>query len=211
MNDRLKTIPKFRNEAEERRFWESHDSTDFVDWSKAERVRLPNLKPSTTAISLRLPMALLERIKVAANKRDVPYQSLIKSWLADRTEKAEPSKVYKLFAKAMRERKQITCVYRGHDREVCPIILGHRDGEERALTYQFGGRSGSRLPAGGAWRCLTLSEVANVELRDGPWFTGSRHSQPQGCVVDVDLDVNPDSPYRPRRSLADKTKSVSRR
>ena len=82
---KLKSIPVFKTEAEERKFWETHDSTDYVDWSKAERVRLPNLKPSTTSISLRLPVTLLERIKVAANKRDVPYQSLIKTWLADKT------------------------------------------------------------------------------------------------------------------------------
>ncbi len=85
MNTRLKSIPKFRNEAEERRFWETHDSSYYVDWSRSERVRLPNLKPSTTSISLRLPVTLLERIKVAANKRDVPYQSLIKTWLAEKT------------------------------------------------------------------------------------------------------------------------------
>ena len=86
MNTNLKSIPQFRNEAEERRFWETHDSSNYVDWSKAKRVRLPNLKPSTTSISLRLPVTLLERIKVAANKRDVPYQSLIKTWLAEKTE-----------------------------------------------------------------------------------------------------------------------------
>jgi predicted DNA binding CopG/RHH family protein len=86
MNKNLKPLPKFRNEAEERRFWETHDSSNYVDWSTAERVRLPNLKPSTTAISLRLPVTLLERIKIAANKRDVPYQSLIKTWLAEKTE-----------------------------------------------------------------------------------------------------------------------------
>jgi predicted DNA binding CopG/RHH family protein len=83
MSKTAKSIPKFRTEAEERRFWEAHDSSDLVDWSKAERVRLPNLKPSTTSISLRLPVALLDQIKVAANKRDVPYQSLIKTWLAE--------------------------------------------------------------------------------------------------------------------------------
>ena len=83
--NKIKSIPKFRSEAEERRFWETHDSSDYVDWSKATRVRFPNLKPSTTSISLRLPVALLERIKVAANKRDVPYQSLIKTWLAEKT------------------------------------------------------------------------------------------------------------------------------
>src|SRR6185437_10388855 len=81
---KLKSIPAFKTEAEERKFWETHDSTDYVDWSKAERVRFPNLKPSTTAISIRLPVGLLEQIKIAANKRDVPYQSLIKMWLARR-------------------------------------------------------------------------------------------------------------------------------
>jgi predicted DNA binding CopG/RHH family protein len=84
MKSKLKPIPKFRTEAEERRFWETHDTTDYVDWSKAERVRFPNLKPSTTSISLRLPVSLLERIKIAANKRDMPYQSLIKAWLAEK-------------------------------------------------------------------------------------------------------------------------------
>jgi predicted DNA binding CopG/RHH family protein len=84
MSKKPKLVPKFRTEAEERRFWQTHDSTEYVDWSRAERVRLPNLKPSTTSISLRLPVTLLERIKVVANKQDVPYQSLIKTWLADK-------------------------------------------------------------------------------------------------------------------------------
>jgi predicted DNA binding CopG/RHH family protein len=86
MSRPAKPIPDFADEAEERRFWEAHDSADHVDWSKAEKVRLPNLKPSTTSISLRLPVSLLERIKIAANKRDVPYQSLIKTWLAERVD-----------------------------------------------------------------------------------------------------------------------------
>jgi predicted DNA binding CopG/RHH family protein len=84
MPKRLKKIPKFKTEAQERAFWEKHDSADYVDWSVAERVRLPNLKPSTQSISLRLPVSLLEQIKVEANKRDVPYQSLIKVWLKER-------------------------------------------------------------------------------------------------------------------------------
>lgn len=86
MNKKAKPYPRFRDEAEERQFWESHDSTEYVDWSQAERVRLPNLRPSTKSISLRLPVALLERIKIAANKRDVPYQSLIKAWLAEKAD-----------------------------------------------------------------------------------------------------------------------------
>lgn len=81
---KLKPVPAFKNEAEERAFWESHDSTGYVDWTKAQRVRFPNLKPSTTSISIRLPLGLLEQIKIAANKRDVPYQSLIKMWLAEK-------------------------------------------------------------------------------------------------------------------------------
>ena len=84
MSKKRKPIPVFKSESEERAFWENHDSTDYVDWSKAKRVRFPNLKPSTKAISLRLPVDLLERIKIAANKRDVPYQSLIKVWLAEK-------------------------------------------------------------------------------------------------------------------------------
>jgi predicted DNA binding CopG/RHH family protein len=84
MPKKLKQVPKFANEAAERAFWESHDTADYFDLSKAQRVRLPNLKPSTTAISLRLPVSLLEQIKIAANKRDVPYQSLIKMWLSEK-------------------------------------------------------------------------------------------------------------------------------
>jgi predicted DNA binding CopG/RHH family protein len=84
MRKRDRPIPTFESEAEERQFWESRDSAEYVDWSRAERVQLPNLRPSTTSISLRLPVSLLERIKIAAHKRDVPYQSLIKTWLAEK-------------------------------------------------------------------------------------------------------------------------------
>ena len=85
-------VHRFRNEAEERAFWERTDSVGEIDWSKAERVRLTNLKPSRASISLRLPVSLLERIKIAANQRDVPYQSLIKVWLAEKVEAANAEK-----------------------------------------------------------------------------------------------------------------------
>jgi predicted DNA binding CopG/RHH family protein len=88
MSRKRKQIPPFANEAEERAFWESRDSSEYINWSRAERVRLPNLKPSTRSISLRLPEALLEQIKIAANKKDVPYQSLIKIWLAEKVDAA---------------------------------------------------------------------------------------------------------------------------
>lgn len=86
MTKKPKPVPKFRNETEERVFWETHDTADYFDLSKAKRVRFPNLKLSTTSISLRLPAGLLDRIKIAANKRDVPYQSLIKVWLAEKVD-----------------------------------------------------------------------------------------------------------------------------
>jgi len=92
MKKKLKTIPKFKTEADEQVFWEHHDSTEYIDWSQAKNVRFPNVKPSTQAISLRLPLSLLEKIKVEANRRDVPYQSLIKVWLG---EKVEPSQSVK--------------------------------------------------------------------------------------------------------------------
>jgi len=84
MNKPLKTIPQFASEKEEQAFWESHDSSDYVDWSLAQSVVMPNLKPSTKTISLRLPQHLLDAIKSAANARDVPYQSLIKVWLQEK-------------------------------------------------------------------------------------------------------------------------------
>ena len=84
MNKPLKAIPNFANETEERVFWEQQDSTDYLDWTKAQRVVLPNLKPGTKTISLRLPQHLLDSIKAAANSRDVPYQSLIKVWLQEK-------------------------------------------------------------------------------------------------------------------------------
>ena len=77
-------VPRFETEAEERAFWEERDTADLVDWSRAERVRLPKLKPSTMTISLRLPESMLDELKVLANQRDVPYQSLLKVFLAER-------------------------------------------------------------------------------------------------------------------------------
>ena len=80
----LKPIPKFRNEKDERKFWMTHDSTEYVDWSKARKVVFPNLKPTYKSISLRLPAFMLDEIKLLANKKDVPYQSLMKVFLAEK-------------------------------------------------------------------------------------------------------------------------------
>lgn len=81
-----KKIPRFKNEDEEREFWSKHDSTDYFDWDKARKIVLPNLKPSVKTISIRLPEMMLQELKLLANKRDVPYQSLLKMFLAERIE-----------------------------------------------------------------------------------------------------------------------------
>jgi predicted DNA binding CopG/RHH family protein len=83
----VKKIPKFKTESEEREFWANADSSDYIDWSKASLVLLPNIKPSLRTISLRLPEIMLEELKLIANKRDVPYQSLIKIFLSERLSK----------------------------------------------------------------------------------------------------------------------------
>ena len=79
-----KKIPKFQSETEERLFWQKHDSSEYVDWSDAENVVMPKLKPSTRSISIRLPESMIEELKVIANKRDVPYQSLLKIFISER-------------------------------------------------------------------------------------------------------------------------------
>jgi predicted DNA binding CopG/RHH family protein len=82
-----KPIPEFRSEEAERAFWAKQDSTEYIDWSSAKKRRFPNLKPSVRTISLRLPVAMIEDLKVLANQRDVPYQSLLKVFLAERIER----------------------------------------------------------------------------------------------------------------------------
>ena len=83
-----KTIPKFKNEAQERKFWETHDLTDYFDLSKPVKVSMPNLKPTTASISIRLSQNVLEKIKAQANKMDVPYQSLMKIWLNEKLDES---------------------------------------------------------------------------------------------------------------------------
>ncbi len=79
-----KTLPKFQNEDEEREFWATHDSAEYIDWQNAKRATLSRLKPSTRTISIRLPESLLEELKLLANRQDIPYQSLLKIYLAER-------------------------------------------------------------------------------------------------------------------------------
>ena len=100
-----KKIPVFKNEYEERKFWSSRDSTEYIDWKSAERVMFPKLKPSLKTISLRLPESLLNELKFLANKRDVPYQSLLKMFLAERVEN-ELKKLSQVTQKGKEERAE---------------------------------------------------------------------------------------------------------
>jgi len=83
---KLRKLPKFKNEKDEFTFWANHDSTEYVDYSKAKKMLLPKLKPSTRTISVRLPESLIDHLKVLANKRDLPYQSLLKMYLIEKVE-----------------------------------------------------------------------------------------------------------------------------
>ena len=81
MLKKFKRIPKFKTEAEERKFWQTHSSVDYLDWSKAQKVSFPNLQLTNKPVTVRLPLALIDRLKIKANQRDIPYQSLMKDIL----------------------------------------------------------------------------------------------------------------------------------
>jgi hypothetical protein len=98
------------------------------------------------------------------------------------------SDTYDLVRRAIAERKRVHAVYHGHPRHMCPHVIGTRNGEARALFFQFGGSSQRGLPPGGDWRCLPLSGLTEIALYDGRWRTKA-HSQPQSCIDEVDLEV----------------------
>jgi hypothetical protein len=101
-----------------------------------------------------------------------------------------PSATYRLIRRAILAQQQIVCVYDGLMRELCPHILGHTDGEEKLLAFQFGGMSSRPLPPGGQWKCLFVARMTQVEPRDGAWHAGGSHRREQTCVADIDLDIN---------------------
>lgn len=109
------------------------------------------------------------------------------------------SEAFRLFHRAILEQKQVVCVYKGRRRELCPHILGHKEGEEAALVFQFGGESKGRLPPRGEWRCLHLAQTSDILLRDGPWHSGNAHRRRQQCVDRVFIDVNTSVPNQPGR------------
>ena len=97
---------------------------------------------------------------------------------------------YSLVRQAIINRQQIHATYRGLYREMCPHTLGTKTGRRQALFFQFAGESSKGLPPGGEWRCIPVDELADVVVRDGGWFTDERHSQPQTCVDEIDVEVD---------------------
>lgn len=114
-----------------------------------------------------------------------------------------PSPLYRLIREAIRARKQITCIYKGCYREVCPHILGYKTfGQEAVFVFQFGGDSTSKLPREGNWRCFDLARVTDVQFRDGRWHSGTRHTKTQTYIQFVDVDVNVPETLKRRQPLA---------
>jgi hypothetical protein len=96
---------------------------------------------------------------------------------------------YDVFRQAIISKQQVTCNYAGHYREVCPHVIGTKNGRQQVLVYQFGGGSSSGLPPGGEWRCLVVPQVSNAAARPGPWHTGTSHTKPQTCVDRIDVEI----------------------
>ena len=114
---------------------------------------------------------------------------------------SDPSSGYELIARAMAELRPMTCVYDGCVRAFCPIILGHTDGREKTLVCQFAGSTSAGALEAPDWKCFFVSEMRALEISEGPWQAGGLHRTGQTCVKVVDLDVNPSSPYNPKRRL----------
>jgi hypothetical protein len=96
---------------------------------------------------------------------------------------------YAVLRQAIVDQKQVCCDYRGFYREVCPHVIGLKRGKNHALVYQFGGQSSSGLPPGGEWRCMDVDDITNAVIRDGPWYTGYRHTTRQTCVDQIDVEI----------------------
>jgi hypothetical protein len=99
------------------------------------------------------------------------------------------SSTYKALRDAVLKQQQVIVMYHGYRRECCPHTLGYTDGHEQVLTFQFAGGSSSGLPPGGQWRCMKVREISEIIVKDGPWHTGLRHTRPQTCVKQIDVET----------------------
>ena len=96
---------------------------------------------------------------------------------------------YAVLRAAILNKQQVTCMYQGYGREMCPHVLGAKNGQDKVLSFQFGGESSRGLPPGGEWRCMFVDEITGAQTHDGPWHTGQSHTQPQTCVDAIDVEV----------------------
>lgn len=96
---------------------------------------------------------------------------------------------YELLREAIAKQKQVRCLHQGHERFICPHVIGMKNGRRKILAYQFAGGSSSVLPPGGDWRCMFVDDIMSVEIMDGPWHTGKGDSRPQTCVDQIELEV----------------------
>lgn len=101
-----------------------------------------------------------------------------------------PIEAYNLVRNAIKNKQTIVATYGQHRREMCPHTIGHTDGVERVLSFQFGGTSSSGLPPGGEWRCMNISDLSGILIHDGQWHTGKSHTRPQTYIDIVDLEVD---------------------
>ena len=127
-------------------------------------------------------------------RRNEIARKVILEWFGDirtvtrRSRRPMASATYALFRNAILREQQVTCIYDGRYRELCPHIIGtNKSGEEVVLAWQFAGESSGRLPQ---WRCLRLANVGNAKARDGRWYAGGSHKTSQKCVTEIDLDIN---------------------
>lgn len=98
--------------------------------------------------------------------------------------------IYRQLRDAIENKQAVRVRFKGAERDVCPHVIGFKNGSEKVLTYQFAGYSSSGLPPGGEWRCMFIADIASVTVIDKAWHTGARHSRPQTCVDEVDLEVD---------------------
>jgi hypothetical protein len=100
-----------------------------------------------------------------------------------------PSAEFQVIWDAMQNKQQVTCIYQGRFREMCPHTLGYKNGQEKVLGFQFAGDSSKGLPPGGEWRCMFVAQISDVAARAGPWHTRDVHLKPQTCIDEIEMEI----------------------
>ena len=163
------------------------DTREFLEWRLRHGL---SLTESANALGLSRRMVAY----YSNGEKPVPRSVLLacRGWEANlkARNKKPNSATYRRLREAMLQRMQVTCTYRGKYRELCPVVLGHREGEEKCFAFQFGGDTGSSLRRDGDWRCFFVNEMRDIRVRKGRWYEGDSHKRPQACIEIIDVDVN---------------------